>query len=452
MNTMIYFFIGMVVAAAVAALVAYLLMGQKSNLLKQTEQQRDEALAQAEQLRTEKQQLATEQVQIVAASAALEKEIALLKEQLQSQRENEQQHREEDKRTRAEEQAQHLNLLREQVMNVTQQLLQKRSEELDGQNKQSIGHIIDPLQKTIEEMKRAMEENKQQQIRNATSFEEQMKNLITHTSQVQDSANRLTTALTNDSQVQGHWGETVLKSILDAQGLREGINYELQSTLRDANGNIVYHDETGSKMRPDVIVHMDQTRDLIIDSKVSLTAFIAYQNAQTDEERKIALEQHIRSMRKHVKELQDKNYARYVLPPRTSLDFVMMFVPHEAALQLALYADANLWHEAMEKGVFIVGEMNLYAAMRAVELTWLQIQQAENHQQVYALADELVSRVGDFLERHRKMGEHLAKVQNEFVDCERKLTTGQSVLSSARKLVTLGAKNDKKHPLPIDNG
>ncbi len=450
MNAMIYFFIGMAVAAAVASLVAYLLAAQKRTLLQQAELQRDEALAQVEQLRTEKQQLATEQVQIVAASAALEKEIALLKEQLQSQRENEKQHREEDKRTRAEEQAQHLNLLREQVMNVTQQLLKERSEELDGQNKQSIGHIIDPLQKTIEEMKRAMEENKQQQVRNAASFEEQIKHLMASSEQMSSSANRLSTALTADSSIQGHWGETVLQSILDAQGLIEGLNYEVQSTLRDANGKVLYHDETGSMMRPDVIIHMDRQRDFIIDSKVSLTAFIAYQNAQTEEEKKGALAEHLKSMRKHVKELAQKDYSRYVVAPRKTMDFVMMFVPHESALQLALYADGNLWHEAMEQGVFIVGEQNLYAALRAVELTWTQIQQAENHQQVYALANELLSRVGDFLERYRKMGDYIERLQKGYEDCEKKLTTGQSVIGSANKLIKLGAQMDKKHPLPLE--
>ncbi len=437
MNELLYILIGVGITAVIAAVGIVFLIKHNHALQEEIAQKQQELDTKAQ-----------EQMQLAAEISAQQKESAMLREQMQAQKAEAEHLREEEKRTRAEEQAKSMNLLKEQVTNLTQQLLQQRSEELNGQNKQSIGHIIDPLQNTIEEMKRAMQENKDAQLRNATSFEEQMKNLIAHTTQVQDSANRLTTALSNDSQVQGHWGETVLKSILDAQGLHEGVNYELQTTLRDAAGNVLYNDETGSKMRPDVIVHMDQTRDLIIDSKVSLTAFIAYQNAQTDEERKVALEQHIRSMRKHVKELLDKNYARYILPPRKSLDFVMMFVPHESALQLALYADASLWHDAMEKGVFIVGEMNLYAAMRAVELTWTQIQQAENHQQVYALAEELISRVGDFLERHRKMGEHLAKVQNEFVDCERKLTTGQSVLSSARKLVSLGAKMDKKHALP----
>ncbi len=388
-------------------------------------------------------------MQLQASKAALQKEIDLLTRQLQEQRETAQRMREDDKRQRAEEQAQNLTLLREQVTNITQQLLRQRSEELDGQNKHSLSHIIDPLQKTIDEMKRAMEENKQQQVRNAASFEEQIKHLMASSAQMSDSANRLSIALTTDSSIQGHWGETVLQSILDAQGLVQGLNYEIQSTLRDAAGNVVRHDETGSMMRPDVIIHMDRQRDFIIDSKVSLTAFIAYQNAQTEDEKKTALAEHLRSMRKHVKELAQKDYSRYVVAPRQTMNFVMMFVPHESALQLALYADANLWHEAMEQGVFIVGEQNLYAALRAVELTWTQIQQAENHQQVYQLANELLSRVGDFLERYHKIGETIDRLQRNYDDCEKKLMTGQSVLGSANKLIRLGAQQDKKHPLPV---
>ncbi len=438
MTPTIAFILAFLLATIIAGIIFFVLLNRK-------QKQHDS------QLFTLNTQITTLQ----AEKTANEKEISLLQQQLKEQkelekqtREVEKQAREEDKRARQEEQAQSINLLKEQVTNLTQQLLKQRSEELDGQNKQSIGHIITPLQTTIAEMKKAMEENKEAQLRNATSFEEQMKNLIAQTSQVKDSANRLTTALTNDSSIQGHWGETVLKSILDAQGLVEGLNYEVQSTLRDAAGAAIRHDETGSLMRPDVIIHMDRQRDFIIDSKVSLTAFIAYQNATTDDERKTALDQHLRSMRKHAKELATKDYSKYIVAPRKSMNFVMMFVPHESALQLALYADGNLWHEAMEQGVFIVGEQNLYAALRAVELTWTQIQQAENHQQVYALAEELVSRVGDFLERHHKMGEHLDKLQKGYEDCAKKLTTGQSVLGSARKLIGLGAKMDKKHPLP----
>ncbi len=440
-----------IILAVLTIILSARFMTQKAQLTSLQAQLQD-LQETSQQLVQEKERLIQENTRAIATAAALQKEIDLLTRQLQEQREADKEARETDKQQRAAEQAQNLTLLREQVTNITQQLLHQRSEELNGQNRQSISHIIDPLQKTIEDMKRAMEENKQQQVRNAASFEEQIKHLMASSAQMSDSANRLSTALTTDSSIQGHWGETVLKSILDAQGLVEGLNYEVQSTLRDAAGNALRNDETGSLMRPDVIIHMDRQRDFIIDSKVSLTAFIAYQNAQTEDEKKAALAEHLRSIRKHVKELAQKDYSRYVVAPRQTMNFVMMFVPHESALQLALYADANLWHEAMEQGVFIVGEQNLYAALRAVELTWTQIQQAENHQQVYALANELLSRVGDFLERYHKIGDTIDRLQRHYDDCEKKLTTGQSVLGSANKLIRLGAQQDKKHPLPLDNG
>lgn len=443
-----YILIALSVLLAVLTIVLSLRFTAQKALLTSLQNQLQDLQLQSQQLGQEKEQLVQDNARAAATAAALQKEIDLLSRQLQEQREAERQAREADKQARASEQEQNMTLLREQVTNITQQLLKARSEELEGQNRQSISHIIDPLQKTIEEMKRAMEENKQQQVRNAASFEEQIKHLMASSAQMSDSANRLSTALTTDSSIQGHWGETVLKSILDAQGLVEGLNYEVQSTLRDAAGNVLRNDETGCMMRPDVVIHMDRQRDFIIDSKVSLTAFIACQNAQSEDEKKAALAEHLRSIRKHVKELAHKDYSRYVVAPRQAMNFVMMFVPHESALQLALYADANLWHEAMEQGVFIVGEQNLYAALRAVELTWTQIQQAENHQQVYQLANELLSRVGDFLERYHKIGETIDRLQRQYDDCEKKLTTGQSVLGSANKLIRLGAQQDKKHPLP----
>ncbi len=450
MNPVFYILIGIGITALLGSVVIYFLQSSKQQALSALQAQLADIQTQWQTLAEDKKNLLQENTRLLSSSAALQKEIELLNRQREEQRTQDKQAREAERLERAAEQDKNMTLLREQVTNITQQLLKTRSEELDGQNKQSIGHIIDPLQKTIEEMKRAMEENKQQQIRNATSFEEQIKHLMASSEQMSSSANRLSTALTADSSIQGHWGETVLQSILDAQGLIEGLNYEVQSTLRDANGKVLYHDETGSMMRPDVIIHMDRQRDFIIDSKVSLTAFIAYQNAQTEEEKKVALAEHLKSMRKHVKELAQKDYSRYVVAPRKTMDFVMMFVPHESALQLALYADGNLWHEAMEQGVFIVGEQNLYAALRAVELTWTQIQQAENHQQVYALANELLSRVGDFLERYRKMGDYIERLQKGYEDCEKKLTTGQSVIGSANKLIKLGAQMDKKHPLPLE--
>lgn len=392
--------------------------------------------------------LQVENTALQAERSKLETELLLLRRQAETDKLLMAQQQEQERLARREETDRQLQLLREQVTNITQQLLKQRSDEFAAHNTKSMNEVMAPLNRTIAELKTAAEEAKKEQIRSSASFEQQIRNLMDTSQRMSLSADRLSTALTADSQVQGHWGETVLQSVLDAQGLVEGLNYDLQPTLRDAHGNTLCNEDSGERMRPDVIVHMDRQRDFIIDAKVSLTAFIGYQNAQTDEERKMYLEAHLKSMRKHVGELAKKDYARYIRAPRRKLDFVMMFVPHEAALQLALYADANLWHEAMRQGVFIVGEQNLYAALRAVELTWTQIRQAENHQQVYELANELTSRLGDFLKKYRDMGDRIHRLQEAYDATEKKLITGQSVLGSARKLLKLGAKEDKNHPLP----
>jgi DNA recombination protein RmuC len=202
-------------------------------------------------------------------------------------------------------------------------------------------------------------------------------------------------------------------------------------------------------MQPDIILHLDGTRDLIIDSKVSLSAFVDYMNAENDEDRSAALTAHIRSVRNHVRELAKKNYAAYVKQPRQSVDFVMMFVPIDAALQLALSNDASLWRDAMNQGVFIVGEQNLYAALRAVDVTWTAIKQDANNKAICEAAAELMGRVGDMLKRVETVGICLDRANTAFKAVKEKAIDGrQTVLGSARKLVKLGAKVNATHPLP----
>jgi DNA recombination protein RmuC len=175
---------------------------------------------------------------------------------------------------------------------------------------------------------------------------------------------------------------------------------------------------------------------------------VDYTNAEDDNARAIALASHLKSVRNHVKELAKKNYAAYVKAPRQSVDFVMMFVPVDAALQLALASDATLWRDAMNQGVFILGEQNLYAALRAVQVTWTAIKQNANNKAICDTAEELLTRVGDLLERVQKVGKKLDEAQTAYEAVLDKANKGQSVLGSARKLVKLGAKVSTVHPLP----
>ncbi len=341
-----------------------------------------------------------------------------------------------------------LTTMREQVQNATNQMLKERQAELQQSNSTNMKQIVDPLKESIAKMETALKENKSTQETSTEAIKEKIATLVSTTMRVQDSADRLSNALTAESKTQGNWGELKIESLLNAIGLEKGLEYEAQEYLRDANGNIIVSDETARRMQPDIILHLDDTRDLIVDAKVSLTAFIDYTNATDEQERTIALAAHLKSVRNHVKELAKKNYANYVKAPRQSVDFVMMFVPVDAALRLALDSDTTLWREAMNQGVFIVGEQNLYAALRAVQVTWTAIKQNANNKAICDTAEELLGRVGDLLERVNKMGKKLGEVQTAYEAVVDKANKGQSVLGSANKLVKLGAKASTIHPLP----
>ncbi len=335
-----------------------------------------------------------------------------------------------------------------QMKTATDEILKQQQEELKKSNSSNMQQIVDPLKETIQKMETALKENKSTQETSTEAIKEKIATLVSTTMRVSDSAERLSNALTAENKTQGNWGEQKIESLLNAIGLEEGLEYESQEYLRDASGNIIVSDETTHRMQPDIILHLDETRDLIIDSKVSLNAFVDYTNADSDEARNVALAAHLKSIRNHVKELAKKNYAAYVKAPRRSVDFVMMFVPVDAALQLALASDPTLWREAMNQGVFIVGEQNMYAALRAVQVTWSTIKQNANNKAICDTAEELLNRVGDFLEKFEDLGKKIEKVNDAYEAVSKKATTGQSVLGSAKKLVKLGTKASTVHPLP----
>lgn len=334
----------------------------------------------------------------------------------------------------------------------TEQMLRQRQSELQESNSLHMQQIVSPLKDTIQRMETALKENRSTQETSTEAIKEKIATLVSTTMKVSDSAERLSNALTSENKTQGNWGEQKIESLLTSIGLERGLEYDSQEYLRDAAGNIIVSDESSRRMQPDIILHLDETRDLIIDSKVSLNAFVDYTNADDDQGRSVALAGHLRSVRNHVKELSKKNYAAYVRSPRQSVDFVMMFVPVDGALQLALSADPTLWREAMNQGVFIVGEQNLYAALRAVQVTWTTIKQNANNKAICDTAEELLNRVGDFMEKFNDLGKRLEKVNEAYESVSKKATSGQSVLGSARKLVKLGAKASTVHPLPLSAG
>ena len=341
-----------------------------------------------------------------------------------------------------------MNNMKAQVQAATDELLKQRQKEFAEQSNTNLGQIVTPLRETIDRMKKAMEDNTLRQTSMSSEMRTSIEHLMRQSQAAQKSAGELTRVFKHGSKVQGDWGETVLDELLEAQGLTRGIHYDTQAVIRDAQGQAV-KSEGGSLLRPDVILHLDQRREVIIDSKVSLTAFMDYVNAENEEERQQYLKAHIASLQSHVKELSAKDYSSYIQPPKVRMDYVIMFVPHTGALWTALNAQPDLWRKAMDKNVFIADEQTLFAALRIINLTWTQIAQAQNHEKVYALANEMLDRVGQFMKKYQAIGKALDNAAKAYEDGEKKLLpTGQSILQTCAKLKKLGAKTSDRNPLP----
>lgn len=341
-----------------------------------------------------------------------------------------------------------LSLVQEQLKTATEQLLRQRSAELDTTNRSQMNSIIEPLKAVMTEMKKSMDDSRESFTRSTASLGEQLKQMYETTSSLGAEAEKLSKALRTGPKVQGDFGEMKLNDLLDKFGFTRGVEYDVQYTMRDRKGNIIRNDDTDNMMRPDVVLHYPDRKDVVIDSKASLTAFISYVNAETDELRHQYLDEHVRSVRRHVEELAAKDYGKYSMDGGTTLDFVIMFVPHEAAMQLALSADASLWSYAFDRNVLITGEQNLFALLRLLQMSWTQQRQAENQEQVFGLANTLVDRVGLFVERFDRIGRNLESTRNAFDEAQKSIRGNQSFIGSAKRLVEMGAKENARRPLP----
>jgi len=329
----------------------------------------------------------------------------------------------------------------------TGEMLKARQKEFSESSNQSLGQIVNPLKENIAELKKAMEQESKEQADRSGEMRQHIRSLMEQSTAARKSADELAAALRHGSKVQGDWGETVLEELLTSQGLTKGVHFDTQAVICDESGRPVRSEE-GGILRPDVILHLDDRREVIIDSKVSLTAYVDYVNAENEQDRSLALKAHLDSIKKHVKELAAKDYSSYVKPPKVSAGYVIMFVPITSALLIATGAEPDLWRKAADANVFIADEQSLYAALKMVNLTWTQIAQAQNHEKVFELAQEMIDRVGLFMKRYESLGAALKKASDEYEDAKKKLNPqGQSILNSSRKLIALGAKDSSKNPV-----
>lgn len=334
-----------------------------------------------------------------------------------------------------------------QLKSETGEMLKARQKEFSESSKLSIGQLVNPLKENIAELKKAMEEGNKEQAERNGEMRERIRNLMEHSDAARKSADELAAAFKHGSKIQGDWGETILEELLSSQGLTKGVHFDTQAVILDSSGHPV-HSATGGTFRPDVILHLDERREVIIDSKVSLTAYVDYVNADNEADRQTYLKAHLESIRKHIRELAAKDYSSRVQAPKVSAGYVIMFVPNVGALWTALNAEPDLWRKAADMNVYIADEQSLYGALKIVRNTWTQVAQAQNHEKVYELANEMIDRVGIFMEKYEAVGKALKKASDEYDDGLKKLDAkGQSIINTSGKLIRLGAKNSDRHPV-----
>lgn len=333
--------------------------------------------------------------------------------------------------------------LKANLKSTTEDLLKLRQEEFTDINRKNMQGIVSPLNETIEKMKLAMEGYSKEQKEFSGSMQTNLQTIIQQTETARQSAVELTTALKHDTKMQGDYGEAILNEILAKQGFTEGVHYELQYVMKDEAGRELKGDD-GKGLRPDVLFHIDTVRDVIIDSKINLTDFINFANAQTPEERRMHLERHVRSIESQVRLLSQKNYFKYHKKTSTRMDYVIMFVPISAAWWEALRHKPSLWREAMESNVYIADEQTLFAALRIIKLTWTQIAQVNSQKEIFELVNQMIDRVGQFMKHYKAIGDNLAKAQESYGKGYEKLSPGgQSILTTTANLMRLGGKDSK---------
>ena len=344
-------------------------------------------------------------------------------------------------------------LLKEEFKTLSAKVLEERSDALRNLNREQIGALLNPLRERMNEFKQAVDEAKLKSVELNTDLKAQIVKVMETTRQIGSEANNLAAALKGNNKTQGNWGEMILETLLENSGLERGVHYEIQSTLCDGDGRAVRNDNDRI-MRPDVIVHYPDNREVVIDSKVSLSAYADCVNAEDDAGREAALARHLKSVQSHVDELAKKNYAEYV--HGKSLDFVIMFIPGEAPYQAAMAVDPGLWRQAFERKVLIVSPVNLMALLQIIRVAWRHDEQERNQAEILKTAGILLDRLYAFYEVFDEVGRKLADAGKAYENAAGRLKGGEGrhgIVSQGEKLRRLGVKMKKEPRLPnaLDN-
>ncbi len=398
--------------------------------------------------------------QIAELKEAHEKQIAELKEaqtaqleqlkaaqaaQLEQVKEGQQKQIEALREMNREQVESQMKLIREQMQTTSEEILKRRQDELGERNKEQVSKIIDPLTQSLKSMREAFDKSKEQQNEALTRLDATIKVNMEKSAALGETADRLTRALTGEVKVQGNFGELKLKQLLEDLELKEGEQFDTQETLRDKASKQAKGDD-GRGLIPDFILHFPNNRHVVVDSKMSLTDYERYMNAEDGTpEKSEYLKAHVASVRAQVKRLARKEYTKYLPEGYNRLNFAIMYVPIEGALNLALLNDTTLWREAYDEGVMILGPQTMYMNLRVLEMMWTQVRQLKNQQAMIDAANIVVERVQDFgmrfIDVETSMNSTVEKMAKLKVSTAE---SGRSIITAAKSLLKAGAKENKK--------
>ena len=317
--------------------------------------------------------------------------------------------------------------------NLANKILDQKSEKFTNLNKENIEQILNPLKDKIKTFEEKVDKNNQDFIAKNSQLGQQLKNLQEQNIKVSEEANNLTRALKGDKKAQGNWGELILERVLEQSGLEKGREYETQATQTT---------DDGKKLVPDVIVWLPNDKKMVIDSKVSLSAYEKFTKTDDEAEKKAHLKQHVLAMKTHINQLSEKNYQQF--GDDRSPDFVLMFIPIEPALYIAQNEDANFFYTAFKKNILMVSPTTLLSTLRTVDMVWKNEKQQQNANEIAKHAGSLYDKFVNLIEELKKVGRNINTSKTAYDDAMRKLTGNQNLIKDVEKLRELGADSTKR--------
>jgi DNA recombination protein RmuC len=383
--------------------------------------------SQIENLSMEKQDIFAKNAELFAKNEGLQKSLETQKEEI----------------TKIQEES------KLQFENLANKILEEKTEKFTTLNQNNLKTILEPFQEKITDLKNRVNEAYEKENKERFSLAEKVKELAELNQQISEDAKKLTRALKGESKTQGNWGEMILESILEKSGLVKGREYFLEHELRDEDNKALFSEFSGKKMRPDAVIKYPDERNVIIDSKVSLTAFTELVDETDQDVYLIKLNQHLSSIKNHITQLSQKAYDDY----GKSLDFVMMFIPSEPAYIAAMQADQNLWNYAYDRRILLLNPSNLITSLKLIADLWKREYQNKNSLEIAERGAKLYDKFVGFIENLEKVGKNLDLAKNVYNDAYKQLSTGNdNLINQTQKLKSLGIKNKKDLPQSlIDN-